>query len=192
RTIIKEFSPMRGLSILSLIIFCLSAGSALAAEYKIGFFNMAVVIRDSDAYKAKLAEFQKEFDAEDKRLQKQGGDLQKKINDFQIQQQALSPKAREERELDLSRQKRDLDDKMGMYLRRRGEAEKRAQEEINNVIVYAASEYGKREKFSFVLEQNTAGVVWMMDSLDLTKQVLEESNKVWKARPKEVFGQQGQ
>jgi outer membrane protein len=183
---------MRGLSILSLIIFCLSAGSALAAEYKIGFFNMAVVIRDSDAYKAKLAEFQKEFDAEDKRLQKQGGDLQKKINDFQIQQQALSPKAREERELDLSRQKRDLDDKMGMYLRRRGEAEKRAQEEINNVIVYAASEYGKREKFSFVLEQNTAGVVWMMDSLDLTKQVLEESNKVWKARPKEVFGQQGQ
>ena len=179
---------MRKLLMICVIACFPLAFAGQAAELKVGFFNMPLVVRDCEAYKAKLAELQKEFDAEGKTLEKQNADLQKKINDFQIQQQALSPEAREDRQMDLARQRRDLEDKMNNYMRKRGAAEKRAQEEINKVILYAASEYGKREKFSFLLEQNTAGVVWLVDSLDLTRQVLDESNKVWKAKPREIFG----
>ena len=164
------------------------AWNTQAAELKVGFFDLNAVAQASDAYKVKNAELQKEFESEGKTLDKQNTDLQKKINDFQVQQQALSPEAREDRQIDLARQKRDLDDKMNNYMRKRQTAERRANDEINRVIGYAASAYGKRESFSFILEQNIAGVAWMNEALDVTKQVLAESNRVWKDKPKEVFG----
>jgi Skp family chaperone for outer membrane proteins len=158
-----------------------------AAELKIGFFDIVEVLNSCDAYKAKVAEFQKAFEQEGKVLEKQRTDLQKKISDFQVQQQALSPAAREDRQVDLARQERDFNDRMNDFMRKRNAAEQAAQNELTTVIIYAANSYGKREKFSAVLSSRQAGAVWVTPALDITKAVLEEANKVWKEKPKDLF-----
>lgn len=181
---------MRKILVFIAVAACFFAVTANAAqaEVKIGVFNMNIVIPESDAYKAKLAELQKQFESEGKSLEKQGEAFQKEVNDFQVQQQALSAEAREERQVALQRKKRDLDDKMNNFLRKKNAAENKAQDEIGRVILYAATEYGKREKFGIVMEQNNAGAILVAPQYDITKAILQEANKVWKEKPKAVFG----
>lgn len=174
-----------------LLFFCLFALEGQAAELKVGIFDLKAVAEGSEPFKVKQAEMKASFEAEGKTLEKQGAELQKKFNDFQMQQQALNPEAREDRQMELTRQKRDYDDKMNSFMRRFGAAEQRAHDEIVSIILYAATKYGEREKFSLVLEKEKSGVVWSAAVLDITKAVLAETNKVWKERPKELFGQQG-
>jgi outer membrane protein len=182
---------MRKLFIPLILIFCLLSVTAGAAELKIGLFSLNSVATSCDAYKAKQADMKKTFESEGKAVEKQGLDLQKLVNEFQIQQQALSPQAREDRQEALKRQSREFEDKRNDFLRRYSNAEKRAQEEIISIVLYSASEYGKREKFSFVLEMDRAGVLWVEQPLDITKAVLEETNKTWKTKPKDLFDQLG-
>lgn len=180
---------MRKASILLALIVCLVfAASAQAAEAKFGFFNMAEIANQTDAYKAKLAELEKEFEKEANILKKLGDDLQKKANDFQVQQQALTPEARADRGEALNREKRDLDDRAQTHMRKLQVAERRAQEEILRILAYSAGEVGKRGKYSAVFEQSQAGVIIIDPKFDLSKEILQEANKVWKEKPAELFG----
>lgn len=174
--------------LMTLAVFLAFAASAQAAELKIGFFNMNEIGTSSDAYKANLASLQKEFEKEGQDLQKQAEAWQKKANDFKVQQQALSAEAREDRGSALNREKLELDDKLNRYARKRQTAEQRAQDQINRIIMYAANEVGKRENYSAIMEVNLAGAVMVDQKLDVGKAILQEANKVWKEKPKAVFG----
>lgn len=178
----------RILVFLSLIACLLFASAASAAEMKIVFFNMGEVAEKSEAYQANLNQLKKDFEPEGQKIQKEAEAFQKKVNDFQLQQQALSPEARMDREAALTSEKRALDDKMGAYGRKRQAAEKRAEEQIHRVIGYAVNEIAKREKYSAVLEQNLAGAFLVDAKYDISEALVKEANKVWKEKPKAVFG----
>lgn len=173
---------------LSLAVCLLFTSVAGAAEMKIVFFNMGQVAEKSEAYQANLNQLKKDFEPEGQKLQKEAEAFQKKVNDFQLQQQALSPEARMDREAALTSEKRNLDDKMNAYGRKRQTAEKRAEEQINRVIAYAVNELAKREKYSAVLEQNLAGAFLVDEKYDISDILIKEANKVWKDKPKAVFG----
>lgn len=173
---------------LSLTLCLLFAASASAAEMKIVFFNMGEVAEKSEAYQAHLAQLKKEFEPEGQKIQKEAEAFQKKINDFQLQQQALSPEARLDREAALGSEKRNLDDKMNVYARKRQAAEKRAEEQIHRIITYAVNEIAQREKYSAVMEQNLAGAFLVDKKFDISEALVKEANKVWKEKPKAVFG----
>lgn len=182
---------MRKILLFVAVIACfgISLGNtAQAADIKIGIFDITVVGNESEAYKAQLTTLQKQFDVEGKKLEKEGEAFQKEINDFQVQQQALSADAREERQVALQRKKRDLDDKLNNFMRKKTAAERNAMEQINKVIIYAASELGKREKYAIIMERQNAGALWVDPQYDISKDVLKEANKVWKEKPKAVFG----
>lgn len=173
---------------LTLASCLLLASAAQAAEMRIFFFNMGEVAEKSDAYKVKIEQLRKEFEAEGKKLQQEAEAWQKKVNDFQVQQQALSASAREDRQAALATEKNNLDAKMTSYSRKRQTAEKEAEQLINRVIFYAAQEVAKREKYSALMEQNLAGAVLVDPKYDASDLILKEANKVWKNKPKEVFG----
>jgi Skp family chaperone for outer membrane proteins len=166
----------------------LFASAAQAAEMRIVFFNMGVVAEKSVAYKDNLDKLKKEFEPEGQKLQKEAEAFQKKVNDFQVQMQALSPEARTDREASLTTEKRNLDDKMNAYSRKRQIAEKRAEEEIQRVVAYAVNELAKREQYSAVLEQNLAGALLVDARYDISDALVKEADAVWKEKPKAIFG----
>lgn len=174
---------------LTLAACLLFAANAEAAETRIVFFNMGEVAEKSDAYKIKLDQLKKEFETEGKKLQSEAEAWQKKVNDFQVQQQALSPTAREDRQAALATEKNNLDAKMNSYGRKRQTAEKDAEQLIQRIIFYAATEVAKRENFSALIEQNLGGAILVDPKLDVSDLILKEANKVWKDKPKAVFGQ---
>ena len=79
---------------LALVICVLLAGSAFAADTKIGVFNSQAVAMDSDAAKAAQQKLQSQFGAEKNQLEKQAKDLQSKGEALQAQMATLSAKAR--------------------------------------------------------------------------------------------------
>lgn len=180
---------MRKISILFALLACLVfAAQAQAAEAKFGFFNMHEIAEKIDAFQAKKAELEKEFDKESKALQKQRTDLEKKFSDFQVQQQALTPEARADRGEALNREKRDFEDRAQSHMRKLQTAEQRAQQEILRIIAYSANEVGKRGKYSAIFELTQAGVAMLDPALDLSNEILKEANKVWKEKPAALFG----
>lgn len=177
------------LAITMVVAMCLTiAASAQAAEMKIAFFNIAEVGPASDAYKAKVGDLQKEFEREGKALETSRDALQKKVRDFQVQQQALTPEARIDREGALNREGRELESKMQSYMQKRQLAERRAEEELHRIIFYAVQQYGKREKYSVIMDQMGSAAIYLDPKLDISKAILVEVNKVWREKPKELFG----
>lgn len=180
---------MRKFLVFFTLALCLVfAAAAQADETKIGFFNIQEVIGKSDAYKAKQSELQKKFGKEGETLQKQFEAFQEKANKFQLQQQALSPDAREKQQADLMREKLGLDEKAAPYMRKRQTAEAEAEQELNKIIFYAVQEYGKREKYTAIMEQSGSTALYVDQKCNLNDAILKEVNKVWKEKPKAVFG----
>ena len=162
----------------------LFAATAQAAEVKIGLFNMAEVAIECDAFKDASKKIQSTYGNEQKALEKKEQELQKKFEDFAVQQAALSAEARQDRQIELMRQKRDHDDKKNDFLRKIAAAENRSREEITRVILIATTEYGKRNKFSLIMDAASAGAIHVDPALDVTADILKEANKVWKDKPK--------
>ncbi len=178
---------MRKLLVVCTFAICMFASAAHAAELKIGVFNMDKVGRECVAFKELTEKVSKSFEAENKALEKQSADLEKEFNNFKLQQQALTPEAREDRQVELSRKKRDLDDKANNFMRKVGAAEKRMSDDITKVVIYAVQEVSKRDKYTLILEQQQAGAIVVGSAIDINKTVVEEANKVWKQKPKEIF-----
>ena len=103
---------------LALVICAFLAGSALAADLKIGVFNSQAVAMDSDAAKAAQKKLQSQFGAEKDQLEKQAKDLQSKGEALQAQMATLSAKAREEKQMEFMRLRRDFEEKSRNFARK--------------------------------------------------------------------------
>ena len=175
---------MRKIILLTMAFVLVAAASANAAELKIGLFNMGEVALDCDAFKDAQKKIQSTYGNEQKALENKEKDLQKKFEDFSVQQAGLSAEARQDRQVELMRLKRDHDDKKNDFMRKVTAAENKSREEITRVILIATAEYGKRNKYSLILDANSAGAIHVEPSMDVTADILKEANKVWKEKPK--------
>lgn len=175
---------MRKIILLTLAFVFLGAASASAAELKIGLFNMGEVALECQAFKDAQKKIQSTYSKEQKSLEQKEQELQKKFNDFNAQQAGLTAEARQDRQVDLMRLKRDHDDKKNDFMRKVTAEENRSREQITRVILIAAAEYGKRNNYSLILDANSAGAIHVMPSMDITADILKEADKVWKEQPK--------
>ncbi|MDL2314586.1 OmpH family outer membrane protein [Desulfovibrio sp. OttesenSCG-928-C14] len=174
---------------LLLLAFCFMAGTAQAAApaqqpLKIGVFNMAEVALECQAFKDVQKQIQSSYGQEQKRLEKAEQDLQKRFEDFSVKQGALSAEARQDRQVELMRLKRDHDDRKNDFVRKVSAAEARFREQITRAILLAAGDYGKKNKFSLIMDSNSAGAVHVEPALDITAAILKETDRIWKEKPK--------
>ncbi len=157
--------------------------SASAAELKIGIFSIQEVATKSDAYKENDKKLQDTFSKEKNEIEKEQNELKTMAEALGKPEPKLTPEQLEEKQLEYVRKKRALDEKTGIFLRRVEQTERRMQQDIANVIVVAAQEYGKRNDFSLIMDATSAGVLHAVPSLDITDKILAETNKIWKENP---------
>lgn len=170
--------------ILFTLALSLFASSAFAAESKIAFFNMTEVAMNCNAFKDEQKKIQSAHSGEVKALEKQRADLQKKIDNFKKQAQALTAEKREDMNMELMRLSRDYDDKQNSLNRKISAAENKAREELSRVIIVAVLDYAKKNGYTAILDSNSAGAIYVDKNADVTKAILDESNRIWKEKPK--------
>ena len=166
---------------LALVIGVLLAGSAFAADTKIGVFNSQAVAMDSDAAKAAQQKLQSQFGAEKNQLEKQAKDLQSKGEALQAQMATLSAKAREEKQMEFLRLRRDFEEKSRNFARKVENSEAQIRQSMARQIYEASLAVAKKRNLDLILDAATGSVMFATPEMDITKDVLAEVNRLWKA-----------
>ncbi len=152
------------------LLVATGAGSALAADYKIGFVNTERLFREAAPAKRAQQKLEKEFAARDADIQK----LSKQVRDLQTQLEKDGPTMAEadrrnkERDLanlnrDLQRNQREFREDLNL---RRNEELASVQERANKVIQQMA----EAEKFDLILQDP---VVFASQRIDVTDKVIK-------------------
>ena len=161
---------------LALVACLLMAGSAFA-DMKIGVFNSQAVAMDSDAAKAAQQKLQSQFGAEKTQLEKQAKDLQSKGEALQAQVAKMSAKEREDKQMEFLRLRRAFEEKS----RKVENTENQIRQSMAQQIYDAATTIAKQQKLDLILDAAAGSVMYATPTLDITKPVLAEVNRLWKA-----------
>ncbi len=159
-------------SLLSLVF----AGSTWA-ESKIGYFDMAAVIEKSRTGKQAKDELQRQKD----RLK---ADVDLKSKEFKTAKEEFDKKASVMDEAAKSKKRKELQEKLQ-------EGEKLLMESSNqmnqlstqlmnpifNRVVELVKKIAKDEKYDYILERQSGGVIYGPDKADITNRVIEELDK---------------
>jgi outer membrane protein len=155
---------------LAAAVLVATAGTASAAEYKIGFVNTERLFREATPAKRAQAKIEKEFATRDAEIQK----LAKQVRDVQAALDrdgaTMGDTDRRNKERDLANQTRDLQ-RMQREFRedlnlRRNEELAGIQERANKVIQQIAAD----EKFDLILQDP---VVYASQRIDITDKVIK-------------------
>lgn len=157
---------------------------AVAADMKIAIVNMQAIASQSEAAQDAQKKMKATFGAERDQLEKQANDLKKKAEDMKVQSAALSAEAKEDKKVEFIRLKRDLEDKTRAFARKVESAEVRVRQEMAAIILKAAKEYGEKKGYTLILDGAAAGVVHADKTIDVTKELLDEVNRVYRAGKK--------
>lgn len=166
------------------LAFCL-LGSAFTAtparaEGKIGVVIMAQVTAQSLPGQEAQKQFQTRFGKERDSLEAQAAALDKKAEDLNKQAAALSEKARNDKALEIQTQARDFDAKRTDYAQRLNSFQQNIDAQMQEILTSACTNYGKQNGYDVIIAGEA--VLYAADSTNVTAGLVEEVNKVWKAR----------
>ena len=174
----KAFSGAIALCLL--ILFCAST-PAQAADIKIGIANLQQVVTESKANKEAEQKLSETFSAERNQLEKLGKDIETLTNEMKNQASTLSAEAKQTKRAQLVQMMRDHNDRTRAFNSKVRDAETVIRNEILAAVVIASKEYAEAKGFDLIIDSAQAGVLYSSDSLDVTKDLLDELNRVWEA-----------
>lgn len=161
---------------------CLAfSGPALAADMKIGIFNSQSIAMQSDAAKAASQKMQGQFGKERTQLEKEARDLQAKGKDLQEKSAAMSAKAREEKQMEFLKLRRDFEEKSRAFAQKVDAAENEVRQGMAQNIFQAAATVAKQQNLDLIIDAASGSVMFAKPEMDITKAVLAEVNRIWKA-----------
>lgn len=152
-----------------------SAAAGAAEAGRIGVVDMQAVITQSARGQRARAQLQSETEAKQKDMSAREEEARKLQADLERQKAVLSPAALREKEEGIQRRIRDI---RRMAEDGNRDLQKRESElvgEIQRDIVQVIAEYGKERGYAIVLERS-AGVWYVGDRTDLTKDIIERFN----------------
>ncbi len=167
-------------SILVCVFTICFAGMALAAM-PVGVFNSQTIAIDSEPAKAAQKQLQSQFGAERGQIEKLAQNLQKEGESLQAQTAALSQKAREEKQMDFLRKRRDFEEKSRAFAIKVEGRENQIRQTIGRLIFQASGTVAKKRNLEMVFDAAAGSIMYALPSMDITKDVIAEVNRLWKA-----------
>lgn len=150
-----------------------TAASVPAA--KIGVVDMQTIAMDCDPAKAFKQEMEKKYDKERSALEKQGNALKK-------QAEALkNPKTSDDKKRAFMTAKQKLDQETRNFMRKIEQEELKFRQDIVSLVFSATYNVARAKGYNFVVDVTAGGVLYADKSMDLTKDVLAEVNKLYTA-----------
>jgi outer membrane protein len=161
--------------VLLIVIF---TGSKVFAVDKIGFFNLRVVMQNSNNGKKAGEEFKKLYDKKTEAIKTSESELKKMKESLDKQAALLTQSANKEKETAYQKKLRDyqilVDDTNKELKARDEEIASKIIPEIAKVVQAIA----EREKYTLVIDTATMPVAYHAKENDITKKVTDEYNKV--------------
>ena len=154
----------------------LAAPVVARSEVKIGVVDLQRALNESDAGKRAKVDFKARVDKLEGQLKGQKEELDRMKED--LERKAVVMREDERRKLATDFEKKRLDLK-SKFEEAQGELQKKDQELTGQIIeglTQVIKQIAESESYTLVIEQNSSGVLYHANSIDLTEQVLSAYN----------------
>lgn len=168
------------LFVIAALLMLVPAAQA-ATEGPVAIVNVPQVIRECEPGKQVRDKLTAAFKDTQADLEKQKTELEKLRDDFQKQGVVLSAEAKADKEVEFKRKVRDYQDAVREFQRKFKAEESTLSKPVLDVIVETLKTYGKKNALGMILDAQ-AGIIYADDKADITKEIIAEVNKAWKAK----------
>ena len=162
-----------------LIIFTVLFATNLFAELKIGIFDMQKIMINSQEGKdiKKLLEQKRNFYSQE--IKKREEKLKKMRQELEKKAMLMSPEAKKKIQTEYAMKLNDL-----KFYASNSENELKSlyQEKTQKLIqdiLKIARDYGKKNNFTFIIEKQEGGIVYMSKAVDITDKILKKFNEYY-------------
>lgn len=171
----------RNLFIALLITMTLSAiPTAKAADMKLGLVNVQEVLDTIDEGRRAKNRLEKAVMDRKKSLEAQQKEFMRLEESYEKQKLVLAPAALEQKRKQLEMKKGDLQRSLVTAQSDMQKKELELTGELLQKIRTVVEKIGRKGGYTLILEKNEGGVVYNKDGYEVTKQVIQEYNKVYK------------
>jgi outer membrane protein len=151
------------------------------AEQKIGYVNLQQAVNEVEEGKAARAALKKEFDQKQKMLDDKQTEFKKLTEDFEKQAVVMSEDAKRDKQADFQRRYVELQGLFAQMQKELSDRERDMMKGIFDKMEVIIKEIADAEGFSFVFEQQNAGLIVAPPANNLTSELVRKYNSRYKA-----------
>ncbi len=163
-----------------LILFLLFPVAVSAADGKIGVINIQHLMENSDPGRQAMTKLRSKVQSMKANVEKQKKEITKLQAEMKKQSLVLSQEAKQDREIEFKRKVRDFQDMTRDYDRTMRTEQERLTKPIFELAIKVIQEFGKKNKYTVMLDSRTSGLVYASEAVDVTKKVMVELNRSWR------------
>jgi outer membrane protein len=153
--------------------------NALAAEtLKIGTLNLQKCIDQSNEGKRIYQSLKKKHDAMQKNLDEKQNELVQLQREIEKQSLMLSLDAKEDKQKEFERRRRDLGYLLQDLNEEMNKAEASARQQVLKDIEEIVKKIAQKGDYHLILEKRSGGIMFASDTLDITDEVIKEYNTI--------------
>jgi len=164
--------------ILSIIIFFFGfiPGGFCADAGKIGVINFQKILKESSVGKMTQKQLSEKGAEFQEKLKTEKAQLDEMKKSFEREALVLSPEKQQEKQREFRIRVNDFKKMQDDLSRGFKQLEVKLLNKIQKEIFQIANEIGKEEGYLLILEKKTAGVIYHLDQLDITDQIIKKYN----------------
>jgi outer membrane protein len=158
-------------------IFLFRQNVMAAESYKIGVVYIQRCMQESSEGQRLSQELQQRYNDIQKELNEKQQELADMQNEIEKQSLMLSLEAKEDKQNEYDKKKRDLEYLVEDSNEEMTKAQNEAQQKILTDLEVIIVEIAEKDGYDLILERVSAGVLFTSEALDITDQVIDAFNK---------------
>jgi outer membrane protein len=163
--------------LLTALLFVLLSSQALAADVKIGFFDMQAVVERSEIGKGGADKFKQEREKVRDRQAAKLKEIQELEEEFKKKENVWSQDVKKKKFQDIVSKKMEYDRATYEDYRQLGQLEQELLRPLRDKVFDIVRRLGKEGGYTMILEMQQAGLVYALPSLEVTEQIVRELNQ---------------
>jgi outer membrane protein len=169
--------------LLTLAVLLVFAAPA-SAQDKIGVINIRTLIAKSEPGQATKADLEEKFAPMKADIEQRKKDYEELVQEMEKQRLVLSQEAKIDKEMELKRKSRDLQEMVQLYQRKVRAAEEEASQPVFEILQDVIGEYGAANGYTAIIDRMQGGLLFVDDAADITNEVMVELNRAWREKQK--------
>jgi outer membrane protein len=164
-------------NLLLLLVFVLTSSPALAADVKIGFFDMQKVVERSEIGKSGAEKLRQEQGKLREQQEAKVKEIQGLEGEFKKKENVWSQDVKKKKAQDIMSKRMELDRAAREANRQLLQLQEELLRPLQNKVFDIVMRLGKEGSYTMILEMRQAGLVYALPSLELTDQIIRELNQ---------------
>jgi len=172
---------MKKICLFSLCLLLSLPGFAFSQDIKIGVVNLQKVLEESEPGQKALKKLESEYEEMRSELDSKKQAIDQMRKKIQEQSLVLSQEAESNKKSELNKKMRNFQSLYQRYNQKIRKKEQELKQPIIKKIVDIIDKYGKNNNYTLILDKQNSGVVYNMDTLEITQEILSRLNKKYES-----------